>query len=196
MSHTHTHTQHTHTHTHTHNTHTHTHTHTHTATHTHTCSTVAQGVRQDHVRAVIADSALLSSMEMYAFLLRPGLAALDNLADKFVAGWLLPSKMLDLSYPTPPLPLLVFAIQSDEGRQLAGRSTASRRRYRGQDSILIILEYQSIITVEKLQLWCTNSGCNTRYSKILFTVVVESNAESILQGSLRFFLKPVQLHQQ
>ena len=130
------------------------------------------GVRQDHVRAVIADSALLSSMEMYAFLLRPGLAALDNLADKFVAGWLLPSKVLDLSYPTPPLPLLVFAIQSDEGRQLAGRSTASRRRYRGQDSILIILEYQSIITVEKLQLWCTNSGCNTRYSKILFTVVV------------------------
>ena len=155
-----------------------------------------RGVRQDHVRAVIADSALLSSMEMYAFLLRPGLAALDNLADKFVAGWLLPSKVLDLSYPTPPLPLLVFAIQSDEGRQLAGRSTASRRRYRGQDSILIILEYQSIITVEKLQLWCTNSGCNTRYSKILFTVVVESNAESILQGSLRFFLKPVQLHQQ
>ena len=48
-------------------------------------------------------------MEMYAFLLRPGLAALDNLADKFVAGWLLPSKVLDLSYPTPPLPLLVFA---------------------------------------------------------------------------------------
>ena len=27
-----------------------------------------RGVRQDHVRAVIADSALLSSMEMYAFL--------------------------------------------------------------------------------------------------------------------------------
>ena len=150
------------------------------------------------MRAVIADSALLSSMEMYAFLLSPGLAALDNLAEanKFVAGWLLPSMVLDLSYPTPPLPLLVFAIQSDEGRQLAGRSTASRRRYRGQDSILIILEYQSIITVEKLQLWCTNSGCNTRYSKILFTVVVESNAESILQGSLCFFLKPVQLHQQ
>ena len=70
------------------------------------------------MRAVIADSALLSSMEMYAFLLRPGLAALDNLADKFVAGWLLPSKVLDLSY----LPLLVFAIQSQsdeiEGRQL------------------------------------------------------------------------------
>ena len=127
---------------------------------------------------------------------RPGLAALDNLADKFVAGWLLPSKVLDLSYPTPPLPLLVFAIQSDEGRQLAGRSTASRRCYCSQDGILIILEYQSIITVDKLQLWCTNSGCNTRYSKIPFTVVVESNAESSLQGSLRFFLKPVQLHQQ
>ena len=114
------------------------------------------------MRAVIADSALLSSMEMYAFLLRPGSAALDNLADKFVAGWLLPSKVLHLSYPTPPLPLLVFAIQSDEGRQLADKSTASRIRYRGQDSILIILEYQSIINVEKLQLWCTNSGCNTR----------------------------------
>ena len=155
-----------------------------------------RGVRQDHVRPVIADSALLSSMEMYVFLLRPSLAALDNLADKFVAGWLLPSKVLDLSYPTPPLPLLVFAIQSDECSQLAGRSTASRRCYRGQDSILIILEYQSIITVEKLQLWCTNSGCNARYSKIPFTFVVESNAEIILQGSLRFFLKPVQLHQQ
>ena len=62
------------------------------------CSVCPGGVRQDHVRAVIADSALLSSMEMYAFLLRPGLAALDNLADKFVAGWLLPSKMLD-PYP-------------------------------------------------------------------------------------------------
>ena len=109
------------------------------------CCALPGGVRQDHVRAVIADSALLSSM---AFLLRPGLAALDNLADKFVAGWLLPSKVLDLSYPTPPLPLLVFAIQSDEGRQLADKSTASRRRYRGQDSILIILEYQSIITRE------------------------------------------------
>ena len=44
--------------------------------------------------------------------------------------------MLGLSYPTPPLVLLVFAIQSDEGRQLAGKSTASRIR---QDSILIIL---------------------------------------------------------
>ena len=91
------------------------------------------------MRAVIADSALLSSMEMYAFLLRPGLAALDNLADKFVAGWLLPSKVLDLSYPTPPLPLLVFAIQSDEGRQLAGRSTASRRRYVAKTALLSFL---------------------------------------------------------
>ena len=55
----------------------------------------SRGVRQNHVRSVIADSALLSSMEMYAFLLRPGLAALDNLTDTFVAGWLLPSKVLD-----------------------------------------------------------------------------------------------------
>ena len=45
---------------------------------------LSSGVRQDHVRAVIADSALLSSMEMYAFLLRPGLSALDNLADKLL----------------------------------------------------------------------------------------------------------------
>ena len=81
------------------------------------------------MRTVIAGSALLSSMEMYAFLLRPGLAALDNLADKFVAGWLLPSKVLDLSYPTPPLPLLVFAIQSDEDRQLAGRSSDNYKNY-------------------------------------------------------------------
>ena len=50
------------------------------------------------------ESALLSSMEMYAFLLRPGLAALDNLADKFVAGWLLPSKVLDLSFLPHPYP--------------------------------------------------------------------------------------------
>ena len=81
--------------------------------------------------------------------MRPGLAALNNLADKFVAGWLLPSKVLDLSYPTPPLPLLDFAIQRAEGRQLAGKSTASRSRYCGQDSILIILEYNSIINVVK-----------------------------------------------
>ena len=50
---------------------------------------------------------------------------------------------------------------------MAGKNTASRRRYSGQDSILIILEYHSIINVEKLQLWCANSGCNTRHSKIL-----------------------------
>ena len=35
--------------------------------------------------AVIADSAVLSSIEMYAFLLRPGLAALDNLADRMLS---------------------------------------------------------------------------------------------------------------
>ena len=70
------------------------------------------------------------------FLLRPGLAVLDNLADKFVAGWVLPSKVLDLSYPTPPLPLLVFAIQSDEGRQLADKSTASRRRYQWSKTVV------------------------------------------------------------
>ena len=79
--------------------------------------------------------------------MRPDLAALNNLADKFVAGWLLPSKVLDLSDPTPPLPLLVFAIQRAEGRQLAGKSTASRRRYRGQDSIVIILDYHSLLSM-------------------------------------------------
>ena len=84
-------------------------------------------------------------MEMYAFCLRPGLVALNNLTDKFVAGWLLPSKVLDLSYPTPSLPFYFFAIERAEGRKLAGRSVASRRRYRGQDSIIIILEYHSII---------------------------------------------------
>ena len=84
-------------------------------------------------------------MEMYAFLLRPGLAALDNLADKFVAGWLLPSKMLDLSYPTPPLPLLVLQYKAMKVDNWLAGVLASRRRYRGQDSILIILEYQSIM---------------------------------------------------
>ena len=115
-------------------------------------SCTAGGVRQDHTvcAAVIADfvhSFILNGN--VCVLLRPGLAALNNLADKFVAGWLLPSKVLDLSYPIPPLPLLVFAIQRAEGRQLAGKSTASRRRYRGQDSIVIILEYHSIIIVVK-----------------------------------------------
>ena len=51
-------------------------------------------------------------------LLRPGLAALNNLTDKFVTGWLLPSKVLDLSYPIP-LPLLVFVIQRAEYNWLA-----------------------------------------------------------------------------
>ena len=60
------------------------------------------------MRPVIADSALLSSMEMYAFLLRPGLAALDNLADKFVAGWLLPSKVLDLRWRVRSLTRKLF----------------------------------------------------------------------------------------
>ena len=63
----------------------------------------------------------LSPMEMYVFLLQPGLAARTNLAANFVAGWLLLSEMLDLSYLTPPLPLLVFAVRSDEGRELAGK---------------------------------------------------------------------------
>ena len=40
-----------------------------------------------------------------------------NLADTFVAGWLL-SKVLDLSYPTPPLPELVVAIQVKVGNWL------------------------------------------------------------------------------
>ena len=46
-------------------------------------------------------STFIFNGNVYAFLLRPGLAALDNLVDKFVAGWLLPSKVFDLSYPTP-----------------------------------------------------------------------------------------------
>ena len=64
------------------------------------CASLArnQGVRQDHVHAVIADLALFILNGNVCVLLRPGLAALDNLADKFVAGWLL---LLDLSYPTP-----------------------------------------------------------------------------------------------
>ena len=86
------------------------------------------------------------------------------------------------------LPPLVFAIQSNEGRQLAGKSTASRRRYRGQDSILIILEYQHCREIAAVvhELWLQYA----LQPKILFTIVVESNAESIHQGSLRFFLKP------
>ena len=59
-------------------------------------------------------------MEMYVFLLQPGLAARKKLAAIFVAGWLLPPKTLDLSYLTPTLPLLVFAVQSVEGRELVG----------------------------------------------------------------------------
>ena len=52
------------------------------------------------------------------------MAALDNLADTFVAGWLLPSKVLDLSYPTPPLPPLVFAIQSGAEVAIGGAEVA------------------------------------------------------------------------
>ena len=73
-------------------------------------------------------------------LLRPGLAALNNLDDKFVAGWLLPSKVLNLSYPED--------------------ATVAKTAFLSFLSI-----DHSIINVEKLQLWCANSGCNTRHSK-------------------------------
>ena len=68
--------------------------------------------------------------------------------------------------PTPPLPLLVFAIQRDEVRQLAGKSTASRRHYRGQDSIFIILEYQSIISCRR------NCSCGASGAIMIFQTVL------------------------
>ena len=87
-------------------------------TSTHTSTRVRQGHASDVMLLTVH---FLSPMEMYVFLLQPGLAALTNLAANFVAGWLLLSEMLDLSYLTPPLPLLVFAVRSDEGRELAGK---------------------------------------------------------------------------
>ena len=110
-------------------------------------------------------------MEMYVFLLQPGLAARKKLAANFVAGWLLLSKLLDLSYLTPPLPLLVFAVQSNEDRELVGKNNAPRKHHRDQASIIIILEYQYFNNVKKLWLWRTNSGCNTRKCcQVIFTV--------------------------
>ena len=70
--------------------------------------------------------------------MRPGLAALDNLDNKFVAGWLLPSKVLDLSYPTPPLPLLVFAMKVDNwlaGVLLQEEATVAKTQRCGKVSI-------------------------------------------------------------
>ena len=79
---------------------------------------------------------------------------------KYVADWILLPKSFRLSYLTPTLPLLAFAVQRDEDRELVGKTIHPRKHHRDQNSIAIILEYHSVNNVKKLRLWRTNSGCN------------------------------------
>ena len=86
----------------------------------------------------------------------------DNYLDgKYVAEWILLPKSFRLSYLTPPLPLLVFAVQRDEDREMVGKTIHPRKHQRDQNSIAIILEHHSVNNVKKLWLWRTKSGCNT-----------------------------------
>ena len=84
----------------------------------------------------------------------------DNLNGNYVAKWILLPKSFCLSYRTPPLPLLVFAVQRDEDRELVGENIHPRKHQRDQNSIAIILEHHLVNNVKKLRLWRTNSGCN------------------------------------
>ena len=85
----------------------------------------------------------------------------DNLTGKYVAKWILLPKTFRLSYRTPPVPLLVFAVQRAEDKELVGKIIHPRKHQRDQISIAIILEHHSVNNVNKFRLWRTNSGCNT-----------------------------------
>ena len=85
---------------------------------------------------------------------------------KYVAKWILLPKRFRLSYRTPPVPLLVFAVQRDEDRELAGKIIHPRKHQRDQNSIAIILEHHSVNNVKKFRLWRTNSGC-MQYAQML-----------------------------
>ena len=84
----------------------------------------------------------------------------NNLKGEYVAEWILLPESFRLSYLTPPLPLLVFAVQRDEDRELVGKTILPRKHQRDQNSIAIILEHHSFNNVKKLWLWRTNSCCN------------------------------------
>ena len=84
----------------------------------------------------------------------------DNLTGKYVAKYILLPKTFRLTYRTPRVPLLVFAVQRDEDRELVGKIIHPRKHQRDQNSIAIILEHHSVNNVKKLWLWRTNSGCN------------------------------------
>ena len=92
---------------------------------------------------------------------------------KCVAEWILLPKSFRLSYLTPPLPLLVFAVQRDEDGELVGKTIHPRKHQRDQNSIANILEHHSVNNVKKLRLWRTNSGCNT-HQCCPITVTVEN----------------------
>ena len=93
---------------------------------------------------------------------------------KYVAKWILLPKTFR-SYRTPPVPLLVFAVQRAEDRELVGKIIHPRKHQRDQNSIAIILEHHSVNNVKKFRLWRTNSGCNTviRTKCCLITVTAE-----------------------
>ena len=74
----------------------------------------------------------------------------DNLDGRYVAEWILLPKSFRLSYLTPSLPLLVFAVQRDEDRELIVKTIHPKKHQRDQNSIAIILEHHSVNNVKKL----------------------------------------------
>ena len=73
-----------------------------------------RGVRQAHAHYVIADVGKISLNQNTLRFSRSATSLGDDLSDKFVAKCMPLPKSFRLNCLTPPLPLLVFAIQSDE----------------------------------------------------------------------------------
>jgi len=71
----------------------------------------------------------------------------DNLTGKFVAKWIPLPKSFRLSYLTPPLPLLVFALSMDEGVASSCASSSSRERQRYQGDAPTTPEHSNVVDI-------------------------------------------------
>ena len=87
------------------------------------------------------------------------------MTSKHVAKWILLPKTFRLSYRTPPVPRLVFAVQKDEDRELVGKIINPRKHQRDQNSNGIILE------AHKLWLQYAQMLSNHCNSRILVSAV-------------------------
>ena len=102
------------------------------------------GVRQDHVHYITADVGTSFLNQNTLRLSRSATSLGDNLTGKFVAKWIPLPKSFRLSYLTPPLPLLVFALSMDEGVASSCASSSSRERQRYQGMLLRLLNTQTL----------------------------------------------------